>query len=148
MLSAVLDSSVLVSAFLTPHGLAASLLAAARQREFSLSLSQHILAETQDVLLNQPHVRKRYPYTDEQAARFCRALRAAASLVVPLPGIHGVVRDPNDDHVVACALAASVGYLVTRDPDLLILKVYQDVRMITPVNFLRARREEARRPKS
>jgi putative PIN family toxin of toxin-antitoxin system len=148
MLSAVLDSSVLVSAFLTAHGLAAHLVAAARQREFSLSLSEQILAETQDVLLNQPHIRKRYPYTDEQAARFCRALRSAASLVTPLPGIHGVVRDPNDDHVVACALAASVGYLVTRDPDLLTLKVYHDVQMITPVNFMRLLREDAYRNKS
>jgi putative PIN family toxin of toxin-antitoxin system len=147
MLSAVLDSSVLVSAFLTPRGLAAHLLAAARQREFALSLSEQIIAETQGVLLDHPHVRQRYPYTDEQAARFCRALRSAASLVVPLPGIHGVVRDPNDDHVVACALAASVGYLVTRDPDLLTLKVYQDVRMITPEEFSRLLREEARRTK-
>jgi len=148
MLSAVLDSSILVSAFLTPRGLAAQLLAAARQREFSLSLSEQIITETQDVLLDQPHVRQRYSYTDEQAARFCRALRSAASLVTPLPGIHGVVRDPNDDHVVACALAASVGYLVTRDPDLLTLKVYQDVQMITPENFLRQLREESHRTKS
>jgi putative PIN family toxin of toxin-antitoxin system len=148
MRSAVLDSSVLVSAFLTPRGLAAHLLAAARQRKFSLSLSEQIIAETQAVLLDQPHVRQRYPYTDEQAVRFCRALRSAASLVVPLPEVHGVVRDPNDDHVVACALAASVSYLVTRDPDLLTLRVYQDVRMITPEDFTRLLREEARRTKS
>ena len=62
MLSAVLDSSVLVSAFLTPRGLAAHLLSAARQREFALSLSEQIIAETQDVLMDQPHVRQRYPY--------------------------------------------------------------------------------------
>ena len=148
MLSAVLDSSVLVSAFLTPRGLAAHLLAAARQREFVLSLSEQIIAETQDVSLDQPQVRQRYRYTDEQAARFCRALRSAVSLVTPRPGIHGVVRDPTDDHVVACALAASVSYLVTRDPDLLTLKVYQDVQMITPEDFTRLLREEVHRTKS
>lgn len=148
MLSAVLDSSVLVSAFLTPRGLAASLLASARQREFALSLSEQIIAETQEVLLDQPQVRKRYSYTDEQAARFCRALRSASLLVVPLPGIHGVVRDQNDDHVIACALAASVGYLVTRDPDLLTLKKYQDVQMVSPVDFIRLLREDAHRSKS
>jgi putative PIN family toxin of toxin-antitoxin system len=143
MLNAVLDSSVLVSAFLTPRGLAAQLLAAARQREYALSLSEQIIAETQAVLLDHPHIRRRYPYTDEQATRFCRALRSAASLVTPLPGIHGVVRDPTDDHVIACALAASAGYLVTRDPDLLTLKVYQDVQMVTPEDFVRLLREEA-----
>jgi putative PIN family toxin of toxin-antitoxin system len=145
MLSAVLDSSVLVSAFLTPRGLAAHLLAAARQREFVLSLSEQIIVETQDVLLDQPHVRQRYLCTDEQAARFCRALRSAASLVTPLSGSHGVVRDPNDDHVVACALAASVGHLVTGDPDLLTLKVYQDIQMVTSEDFIRLLREEAHR---
>jgi len=148
MLSAVLDATILVSAFLTPHGLATQLLSSARHGEFVLYLSEQILAETQEVLLAREQIRKRYPYTDEQPARFCRALRSAVRLVTPMPEISGAVRDPNDDHVIACALTAGVGYLVTRDPDLLTLGVYRDVRMITPEEFTRLVREESHRRKN
>jgi predicted nucleic acid-binding protein len=48
----------------------------------------------------------------------------------------GVVRDSNDDMVIACALGASAPYLVTRDPDLLSLKTYQDAHMIRPEEFI------------
>ena len=54
-LSAVLDATILVSAFLTPYGIAAQLLAEARQGGFSLILSEEILAETQEVLVQRAH---------------------------------------------------------------------------------------------
>jgi putative PIN family toxin of toxin-antitoxin system len=143
MLNAVLDSTVLVSAFLTPRGLAAQLLSEARRGAFVLHLSDQIIVETQDVLLERKHIRQRYPYTDEQAVRFCRALRSAAHLISHFARISGVVRDPNDDMVIACALAAGDAYLVTRDPDLLTLKTYRDVRMATPEEFIALVRKQA-----
>jgi uncharacterized protein len=143
MLKAVLDSTVLVSAFLTPRGLAAQLLSEARRGAFALSLSDQIIAETQDVLLERQHIRQRYPYTDEQAIRFCRALRSGVHLVSHLPRVSGVVRDPNDDMVITCALAAGVSYLVTRDPDLLTLKTYQTVKMMSPEEFIALVRKQA-----
>jgi putative PIN family toxin of toxin-antitoxin system len=143
MLNAVFDSTILVSAFLTPHGLSDQLLAFARRGAFELYLSGLIIAETQAVLLEREHLRKRHSYTDEQAARFCRALRPAFHMVSHLPSLSGVVRDPNDDHVVACALAAGVAYLVTRDPDLLDLKTYQHVQMISPEAFVALVRKQA-----
>jgi len=46
-----------------------------------------------------------------------------------------VSRDPNDDYVIATAIAASVAYLVTKDKDLLTLKTYRGVQMIRPEEF-------------
>jgi putative PIN family toxin of toxin-antitoxin system len=71
----------------------------------------------------------------DQPLRFCHALRSAVPLVRPAPGIRGVCRDPNDDHVIACAVAAHAQYVITRDPDLLILRTYQDVQMVSPGMF-------------
>ena len=139
----VLDSTILVSAFLTPYGLAAQLLSHARRGAFALYLSEQILAETQEVLLERKHIRQRYPYTDDQAIRFCRSLRLGVYLVSDLPTVTGVVRDPNDDHVIACALAAHASYLVTRDPDLLTLDTYKEVKIITPEEFMGILRERA-----
>jgi len=61
MLSAVFDSTILVSAFLTPHGLCDQLLSLARRGAFDLYLSDDILAETQEVLLERERIRQRYP---------------------------------------------------------------------------------------
>ena len=46
-----------------------------------------------------------------------------------------VCRDADDDSIIACALAAKAGYLVTGDADLLELRRYQCFRIITPRDF-------------
>jgi predicted nucleic acid-binding protein len=38
--------------------------------------------------------------------------------------------------VVACALAARAGYIVTRDKDLLSLGAHEGIRIVTPRQFL------------
>jgi predicted nucleic acid-binding protein len=58
------------------------------------------------------------------------------SVVTDLPLVTGVVRDPNDDMVVACALAANADFIVTRDKDLLSLGTYEGIRIVTPRQFL------------
>ncbi|MGH6917272.1 MAG: putative toxin-antitoxin system toxin component, PIN family, partial [Geminicoccaceae bacterium] len=57
-------------------------------------------------------------------------------LIADLPQVRGVVRDPNDDMVVACALKASADYIVTRDKDLLSLGAHEGIRIVTPRQFL------------
>jgi putative PIN family toxin of toxin-antitoxin system len=136
----VLDATILVSAFLTPYGLSAQLLAEARQGHFTLCLSEEILAETQEVLLRRERIRKRYRYTDEQPMRFCHALRTAVPLVRPAPGVRGVCRDSNDDHIIACAVAGHATYLVTRDSDLLDLGSYRHITIESPETFMRVLR--------
>ena len=131
-LNAVLDSTTLVSAFLAPKGLAAQLLRYVQRGAFTLYLSQEILAETERVLLNYEHIRKRYEYPDEAVHDFVQGLRVLVRLVTDPPPVTGIVRDPNDDYVIATALAAGVSYVVTRDKDLLTLKTYQQVEMIRP----------------
>jgi predicted nucleic acid-binding protein len=47
-----------------------------------------------------------------------------------------VVRDRKDRAVLACAVGGKAEYIVTGDEDLLILKTYQDVGIVTPAQFL------------
>ena len=132
---AVLDSTILVSAFLTPKGIAAELLRYARRGAFHLYLSQEILDETQQVLQKRKHLRKRHPYSDEEAIMFCQGLRAGVYLVTDLPDLEGLSRDPSDDMVLATASKASSEYLVTRDKDLLCLQGYQEIHILSPEEF-------------
>lgn len=67
---------------------------------------------------------------------FCARVRNAVLLVSPLPPLPVICRDPNDDMVLACAVAAGAAYLVTRDKDLLVLQHYEGIAMVTPEAFL------------
>ena len=133
MPSAALDATVLVSAFLTPGGVSDELLRYARAGAFVVFVSEGILAEVVHTLA-YPRIRRRYPYTDEDVRVFCEGLRDAASLVSPPSALPAVVRDPNDDMVLATARAAHVAYLITRDLDLLSLQTYEGITIFQDRN--------------
>jgi putative PIN family toxin of toxin-antitoxin system len=134
---AVLDSTVLISAFLTRTGVSNELLQQATEGAFTIHLSPYILDETQGVLLDETRrFRRRYRYPNESVIEFMDGVRALAHLVTDLPTVAAVPRDPNDNPVVATALKARASYLVTRDDDLLSLQEYEGITMITPEDFM------------
>ena len=144
MLNAVADSTVLVSAFLRKEGVSAVLLRHAAGGAFALSLSQAIVSETETVLLERAHLRRRYPYSDDDVAEFCQTLQGSFPLLTELPPLTGIVRDPNDDIVLATARAAHATYLITRDLDLLSLQGYEGITIVTPEAFMALLRERGR----
>ena len=144
MLNAIADSTVLVSAFLRTEGVSAILLRHAAGGAFALSLSHEILTETERVLLEREHLRRRYPYSNEDVAAFCQTLQGSFPLLTDLPPLSGIVRDPNDDMVIATAQRAHAAYVVTRDKDLLSLQHYEGIAMITPEAFIAIVRERGR----
>src|SRR3954454_12262897 len=101
VLTAVIDSTVLVSAFLTEGGVSAALLRSAREGEILVFLCADMLTET-EYTLAYPRIRERYNYTDADVANFLNGLRIPANLVDAIPHVT-VVRDPNDDMVIATA---------------------------------------------
>lgn len=137
MIKAVFDSSVLVSALLTPKGLSRSLVELARSKTFELCLSPEIISEVQKRLFTRKHLRERYGYSDEEVAYFINRLRNFVTIVSDLPTVQ-VVRDPNDDFIIATAIKADADYLVARDNDLLTLGAHQNIRIVTPETFSQA----------
>ena len=136
MIKAVLDSGVLVSAFVTPKGISAELLHSARQDLFKIYLCEQIFEEIKRVLLTYPHIREQYFYSNRQVAMFCQGLRDATNLVAKIPVIKVVANDPNDDMVVACAIKAKAQYIVTRDDDMLVIGKYKGIKIVTPEEFM------------
>ena len=126
-------------------GFSNELLRHARAGAFLLCLSEEILDEAQRVLLDEERRhRQRYHYPNEEAINFIDGLRAFAHLVTDLPQVAVVIRDPNDDMVIATAQRAQAAYIVTRDKDLLSLQRYGDIIMITPEAFIAIVRERGR----
>jgi uncharacterized protein len=139
---AVLDSTVLMSALLNPRpgGASYDLLRLAEVFAFELCLSDDILAETTRVLLTHERIRRRYPYSDTDVAEYRNELECLATIIDSPPPLK-VVRDPNDDMILACAVAGAADYLISRDDDLLSLHVYGGVEIATPEEFLHMLRE-------
>jgi putative PIN family toxin of toxin-antitoxin system len=136
MAKAVLDTTVLVSALLNlnPGGVSYELLRLAKQGAFELCISDEILEETAETL-RYPRLRQRFAYSDADIVAYCHDLALTGTIVDNVPSVQ-VVRDPDDDMVVACALAADADYLVSRDQDLLALGEYEGIKMIKPEAFL------------
>ncbi len=56
--------------------------------------------------------------------------------------VKGVCRDPNDDPILECAVAARAQLLITGDQDLLALGSYRRVRIVTPSKYLSLHSEQ------
>jgi putative PIN family toxin of toxin-antitoxin system len=126
---AVFDTNVLLAAFLT-EGVCEKLLARARKRHFDLITCPFILHEFDRTLAKKFSATKQ-----ERETAFALIAEAASDDVTPADVRVGACRDRDDDNVVACAVAAGAAYLVTGDKDLLALKKYQGVAIITPREF-------------
>ncbi len=134
--SAIVDTSVLVSAFLFPDSAPGRVVALADQGAYALYFSPIILEELKRSLRN-PRLRKAYPYKETEIDAWCAELHEIGSLILrPLPDIDAVCRDPDDDHVIAAALAVQADTIVTGDKDLLVLGEYQDIRILAARDFL------------
>jgi uncharacterized protein len=57
-------------------------------------------------------------------------------LVALSRNLRRVCRDPNDDMIIECAIAADADLIVSGDKDLLVLKQYDEIRILTPRAFL------------
>lgn len=56
---------------------------------------------------------------------------------MPVEAIAPMLPDPDDDVVLACAVAGRADYLVTYDPHFDVLgEQYQGVRVVRPLSFL------------
>ena len=51
--------------------------------------------------------------------------------------IEKICRDSQDDKFIACAVAAQADYIVSGDEDLLVLKKYEQIKIISASEFLK-----------
>lgn len=137
----VLDTNVVMSALLW-RGPPYRLLAAIRQRTRMQLYSSTVLLEELTDVLTRPAATKQLTAIGKAAREVLADYLEAIELVEPTE-LPRVVRDPDDDHVLACALAAQADLIVTGDSDLLDLNGFQNIPIVTAAEALR--RIEAQR---
>jgi putative PIN family toxin of toxin-antitoxin system len=123
----VADTSVYVSA-LVFGGVPQKALIKILEAPFSIAVSEEIKAELIQTL------ETKFGWPDMRVAEACRYLWANALWCEPVAV--QASRDPDDDHVLGCALAASSKLLLTGDKDLLSLHPFRGVAIVTPAAFL------------
>jgi len=97
---------------------------------FTLCLSQSIVDELLRAL------REGFEWSEEDLAEALDPVLALAEIEEPQRAVMAS-RDPNDDHVLACAIEARAEVLVSGDYDLPSLGVFESLRILTPREFLK-----------
>lgn len=130
----IIDTNLFVSAWLW-GGIPARLFRLARNLQLKICASEPILAELQNTLSKHKLQTKLQSlgFTLEYLMSGTRELVE----VYPISDINlPTLRDPNDNMILATAIAANADAIVTGDRDLLVLQEYEGIVIVTAREFL------------
>ena len=131
----VVDTNVIVSAFLW-GGTPRRILDEVEAKRIELFTSRALIAELENVLSREKFA------AQLRRTRFTSAFLLArytqlATLLTPAEITVAELRDPDDAHVLACALAARAEAIVSCDADLHALGSYQGIPVLSRADCVR-----------
>ena len=121
----VFDTNVYISAALFGRR-AEIVMKLASAGQVHLITSEVILAELSRKLLGK------LAWSDDQTQLFAEMIRDLAEIVDPDITLDVVPDDEDDNRIVECAVVGQAELIVTFDKDLLRLKAYETIGIITP----------------
>jgi len=123
----LLDTNVLVAALMA-RGSCSEVLEHC-VRHYAIVSSQSLLDELRDVLT------RKFRQRVVDVRTVVRLFEDTFTLVAPEPFKSPVCRYPDDDVVLATAIAARCTAVISGDQDLLVLGPFHDIRVIAPAAF-------------
>lgn len=129
-MNAVLDTNVLVSAFIFPGGAPEQVYRLGLEGRLGLVTSRTLLAEFGRVLTDK------FGWESDRAEEAVAQVALIASIVEPSERVEVVAADPADDYVLEAALAAEAEVIVSGDSHLLRLESWRDIRIVSPADLL------------
>jgi putative PIN family toxin of toxin-antitoxin system len=127
----VLDTNVFVSSFFW-GGNPREIMTRIIDGKDILYVSREILQEVLSVML-----RPKFKMDYQEVIRFVDSIEDVANRV-PYRGIvRGVCRDSNDDKILECAILGNVDRIISGDNDLLVLKAYRGIPIITASEYIK-----------
>ena len=123
----VLDTNVLIAAFIS-RGVCNELLEHCVLNH-EVVLSNFILGELKDKLT------RKFKFTVREANAVVRLVKSRSEVVPTSPLPAALCRDPDDDTIIATAIAGQCACIITGDKDLLDLKTVNGIRIISPGSF-------------
>ncbi len=136
MIRAVVDTNILIRALIKPAGTVGPVLQRLASGDYLMVYSESLLTELL-AKLALPRIRTKYHLTDPIIETTLAVIALRGELVKPTRRIK-LCRDPNDDMLLEVAVAGSAQYIVTGDEDLLVLRKFEAIRIVTSRVFLAA----------
>lgn len=131
----VLDTNVVISAYMFPSSGPARILELWAAGTLELIVSEQLIDEYERVL-RYNHIRPRLRLSDTALNRSTARFRREGTLVDSGSPPRVVKNDPDDDVVVATAVAGNAEFIVSGDRHLLELGEHAGVRIISPAMLL------------
>lgn len=125
----LIDTNVFLSAVID-NGQCHELILQA-QAKYDIYYSEFILKELKHILLNK------FKLNFIEIAGIFRIMEEYYIKGVSAKEVRHVSRDKNDDYILADALENNVDIIITGDKDLLILKTYEGIKILTPADFIK-----------
>jgi len=102
------------------------------ESNYSLWISDQIYQELEKKL---HQLKKKKALNEEQIVKVLHSVKQTSFLAVPTNTINAIKRDPNDNKILECAVAASADLIITMDKDLLQLKTFRGIAIVHPKTF-------------
>ncbi|MEQ1605276.1 MAG: putative toxin-antitoxin system toxin component, PIN family [Pyrinomonadaceae bacterium] len=132
---ATFDTNTVVSGTLwfgPPH----QLLKAAEEDIIKLFTTSGLIAELEEVL-NRPKFKSRLDTANKTVQQIIDEFSEVAEMIVAAEIAPVVIRDPDDDAVIACAVASESDVIVSGDKDLLDLGSHKEIRILRAAELLK-----------
>ena len=130
MKSIIIDTNIFISALLKSKNCIV-ILEALKQDKFKLIISEKLIEEIL-IVANEP----KFEFSKYEIKELEELIREKAE-VVETPEKISLCRDPKDNIVLECASAGKLDFIVTGNKDLLSLKKFKNIPIITPFKFVR-----------
>ena len=125
----VFDSNIFVSSLVIPGGQAEKAILKIIEGHHSLIISKEIINEILEVLA------RKFSKDRETVSRTAVYLSDLASMVRTTRRI-GVLKDEPDNRILECAVAGGVDLIVTGDKEMLRLKQFEGIKIISLKEYL------------
>ena len=96
-----------------------------------LYVSNKILEEISKVMS-----RPKFKTGQETIDKYIETIEKNSKKVFTEDRIKGICRDKDDDDKLECGMICNADYLITGDDDLLVLRNYETIKIITPKDYL------------
>ena len=126
----VIDTNVIVSAF-GWHGSPEKVVRLVSHGRILNFTTLEMLGELRRTIA---YPRLRFP--EELQAEIIETIFAISHVITPSESVDVIENDPSDNKILECALSADADFIISGDKDLLKLKNFRSIEILTPDEFL------------
>lgn len=136
----VIDTNVLISATFW-QGISNLIIKKVEKKEFELIISKGIIEEFIKVL-NYDEIQNKIKDKNLEIMWSVEKIISISTLVQPLNKLNLINIDPSDNKFLECAVEGNAKYILSYDRHLLDLKEFNNIKILTPEEFLNITKEK------